>query len=129
MTEFNYIECSNIYPNLGVPLNSIPLNAIPLNVIPLSNEQQFRLKKINEIKDYFVAEIKERELISKGVSKYITSFDYFDRSLMILSGTTGSISFASFSTAIEAPVGMVTASLAFLISTGMIKKLLKTTRN
>ena len=129
MTEFNYIECSNIYPNLGVPLNSIPLNAIPLNVIPLSNEQQFRLKKINEIKDYFVAEIKERELISKGVSKYITSFDYFDRSLMILSGTTGSISIASFSTAIEAPVGMVTASLAFLISTGMIKKLLKTTRN
>ena len=129
MTGFSYIECSNIYPNLGVPLNSIPLNAIPLNVIPLSNEQQFRLKKINEIKDYFVAEIKERELISKGVSKYITSFDYFDRSLMILSGTTGSISIASFLTAIEAPVGMVTASLAFLISTGMIKKLLKTTRN
>ena len=48
---------------------------------------------------------------------------------MILSGTTGSISIASFLTAIEAPVGMVTASLAFLISTGMIKKLLKTTRN
>ena len=26
-----------------------------------SNEQQFRLNKINEIKDYFVAEIKENE--------------------------------------------------------------------
>ena len=32
-----------------------------LSPIP-SNEQQFRLNKINEIKDYFVAEIKEREL-------------------------------------------------------------------
>ena len=112
--ERNSYETHNIYSNLNVSLN---------------DQQQFRLKKINEIKDYFVAEIKERELISKGVSKYITSFDYFDRSLMILSGTTGSISIASFLTANEAPVGMVTASLAFLISTGMIKKLLKTTRN
>ena len=36
-----------------------------------SNEQQFKLKKINEIKEYFVAEIKERKLIRKRLSKYI----------------------------------------------------------
>ena len=30
-----------------------------------SNEQQFKLKKINEIKEYFVAEIKERKLMRK----------------------------------------------------------------
>ena len=36
-----------------------------------SNEQQFRLNKIKEIRDYFVAEIKERELMSKRLSKYI----------------------------------------------------------
>ena len=87
------------------------------------------MKKINEIKDYFVAEIKETELISNTVSKYITSFDYFDKSLMILSVTTGNISIASFSAVIEAPVGMVIASLPFMIPTGIIKKLLKTTRN
>ena len=38
---------------------------------------------INEIisksKDYFVLEIKERELMSKGFSKYIASLDYFDK--------------------------------------------------
>ena len=34
-----------------------------------SNEQQFRLNKINEIKDCFIAEIKERELTSKGLRK------------------------------------------------------------
>ena len=38
-------DCSNICPNL-------------------SDQQQFRLNKTNEIKDYFVAEIKERELMS-----------------------------------------------------------------
>ena len=45
------VETNNIYPNL--------------------HDQQFRLNKINEIKDYFVAEIKERELMSKRLSKYI----------------------------------------------------------
>ena len=41
-----------------------------LNIYPNLNDQQFRLNKINEIKDYFVAEIKERELMSKILSKY-----------------------------------------------------------
>ena len=49
-----------------------------------SNDQQFRLNKINEIKDYFIAEIKQRELMSKRISKYIASFDYFDKSLFYL---------------------------------------------
>ena len=69
--------------------------------------------------------------MSKRLSKYISSFDYFDKSLIVLSVTTGSISIASFATVIGARVGMVSASfsLAFSISTGIIKKLLKTTRN
>ena len=69
--------------------------------------------------------------MSKRLSKYIASFDYFDKSLIVLSVTTGSISIASFATIIGAPVGIVSASfsLAFSISTGIIKKLLKTTRN
>ena len=99
MDDFN--KTPNIYPNL---------NAIP------SNEQQFRLNKINEIKDYFVAEIKERELMSKRLSKYIASFDYFDKSLIVLSVTTGSISIASFATVIGAPVGIVSARFGLSFS-------------
>ena len=48
MDDFN--KTRNIYPNLN---ENRP------------NEQQFRLNKINEIKDYLLAEIRERELISK----------------------------------------------------------------
>ena len=96
-----------------------------------SNEQQFRLNKINEIKDSFIAEIKERELMIKEVSKYIASFEYFDKPLILLSVATGSISIASFATVIGAPVGMMSASfsLAFSITTGFVKRFLKTTRN
>ena len=83
------------------------------------------------MKDYFVAEIKEIELMSKRLSKYIASFEYFDKSLIVLSVTTGSISIASFATVIGAPVGMMSAScsLAFSVTTGFVKKFLKTTRN
>ena len=112
IAELEFHETHNVYANLN-------------------DQQQFRLNKINEIKDYFVAEIKERELMSKRLSKYIASFDYFDKSLIVLSVTTGSISIASFATVIGAPVGMMSAScsLAFSITTGFVKKFLKTIRN
>ena len=45
--------------------------------------------------------------MSKNLSKYIASFDYLDESLIILSVATGSISVASFATAIGAPVGIM----------------------
>ena len=69
--------------------------------------------------------------MSKRLSKYIASFDYFDKSLIYLNVATGSISIASFATVIEAPVRRMSASfsLAFSISTGIIKKLLKAMRN
>ena len=68
--------------------------------------------------------------MSERISKYIASFEYFHTSLIVLSVTTGSISTMSFATVIGAPVGIVSASfsLAFSIPTGIIKKLLKTTR-
>ena len=111
--EHKSIERPNIYPNL---------NATLLNEISLSDQQHFRPNKINEIKDYFVAEIKERELMSKRISKYIAFCDYFNKSLIVLSATSSSISIASFATAIGMPVGIASAtlSLAFSLSTGIV---------
>ena len=60
MAECNSYEINNIYPNLKPAL---------------SDNQQFMLNRINEIRDYFVAEIKERESMNKRLSKYISSFD------------------------------------------------------
>ena len=59
LIENNFHKSPNIYPNI-------------------SDDQQFRLNKINEIKDYFIAEIREREIRSKNLSKYIASFNYLD---------------------------------------------------
>ena len=95
------------------------------------NNQQFRLNKFNEIENYSIAEIKEKELMRKRLNKYIASFDYFDKPLIVLSTTSGSISITSFATVIGTPIRIVSASLslAFSLSTRLVKKLLKTTRN
>ena len=110
MVKCNSLEAANIYPNLN-------------------DQQQFRLNKINEVKNYVVAEIKEREQMSKRLGRYIASFDDFDKSLIVLSATSGSISTASFATVTGALVGITSAifSLVFSISTRVVKKLLKIT--
>ena len=93
----------------------------------ISNNQQFRLNKVNEIKHYFIDDIRERELMSKNISKCIASFEYLGKSLIVLSVATGSISTASFATAIGAPVGIMSATctLVFSVTTGFVKKFLK----
>ena len=114
--KHDFHETANMYPNLNENI---------------SNEQQFRLNKVNEIKDYFLAEIREGELISKNISKYIASLDYFDKSLNDLSILAGSISIASFATVIGPPAGIIWAScgLTFSITSGFVKKFLKIIRN
>ena len=113
MDDFN--KTPNIYPNLNANI---------------SNEQQFRLNKINEIKDYFLAEIRERELISKNISKYIASLDYFDKSLNVLSILSGSISIASFASVVGSPTGIIGAgcSFTFLITSWFVERFLKAIR-
>ena len=104
----DFSKAQNIYPNLATNI---------------SNEHQFRLNKINEIKDYFLAEIRERELISKNLSKYIASLDYFDKSLNVLSILSGNISITSFASVIGVPAGIIGASCSFTFSvtSGFIK--------
>ena len=69
--------------------------------------------------------------MSKKLSKYIAAFDYFDKTLIILSATSGEISALSFPSITGAAVGTASASLSLVFSfaTEIIKKLLKITRN
>ena len=69
--------------------------------------------------------------MSKKLSKYIAAFDYFDKALIVLSGTSGVISITFFTSITAVPVGIASASfnLVFFLTTGIVKKLLKITRN
>ena len=109
-----------------VEIKSIECNYIESIDTPNLNNQQFRSNKISEIEAYFIAEIKERKLISKKLSKYISFSGYFDKSL-----TSGGVSIASFATANGVPIGITGASfsLVFSLGTELVKRLLKATRN
>ena len=107
MNECNYIEVTNTYSNL-------------------SDQDE-----INKIKDYFNSEIQERKIMSKKLSTYIVAFNYFEKTLIVLSTTSGVISIISFTGVIGVPVGIESASfsLVFSLTTGIIKKLLEITGN
>ena len=68
--------------------------------------------------------------MSKKLSKYIAAFDYFNKTLIVLSATSGGIIIISFTSVIGIPAGIASASftLMFSLTTGIIKILLKVTR-
>ena len=83
------------------------------------------------MKDFFIAGIREIEPVSKKLCKYVAAFYYLDKYLIALSATRGGVSAASFANITGASERIVSASfsLAFLITTGIVKILLKTTLN
>ena len=61
----------------------------------------------------------------------VTTFDYIDKILIILSAASSGVSIISFAGIVGAPVGIASASLTliFSLTTGIFKKLLNITRN
>ena len=80
----------------------------------LNKQQQFILNKINEIMDYFIGGIRERDILY--IIKYIAYSGCFDKSLIVWSGKNASISIASFATAIFAAVCIASISFSFAFS-------------
>ena len=91
---------------------------------------KYRLDEINNIKEYFNAEIKERKDIVKKISKYIVAFDYADKLFITLSASFGTLSIASYATVVGIPAGIAGASLTliFTVTPGVVNTLLNITR-
>ena len=91
---------------------------------------KYRLDEINNIKEYFNADIKERKDIIKKNSKYIVAFSYVDKAFITLSASFSTLSIASYATVVGIPAGIAGASLTliFTITTGVVKILLNITR-
>ena len=101
-----------------------------INKINLSEQKRFRLDEISKIENCFVEETNQRKSCSQELNKHITTFDYIDKILVVLSATTGEVSIISFTSIIGAPVVLVGASftLIFFLTTGIVKKFLDITR-
>ena len=97
----------------------------------LTEQTKFRLNEIIGIENYFHEEINQRKSCSKKLNKYVTTFDYIDKILIVLSETSSGVSIISFTSIVGVLVGIASASLTlfFSLTTGIVKKLLNITRN
>ena len=98
--------------------------------LELNDLTKFRLDEINNIKEYFNAEFKERKDIIKKINKYIVAFDYAEKLFITLSASFGTLSIASYATIVGVPAGIAGASLnlLFTVTTGVVKTFLNITR-
>ena len=121
MNENNSIEC-----------NSIKNNSLEtIDKTFLSEQTKFRLSEIIGVENYFYQEINQMKSCSKQLNKYVRTFDYIDKILIVLSAKTAGVSIISFTSIIGAPVGIASVifTLIFSLTTGIVKKLLNITRN
>ena len=101
-----------------------------MNNLELTDVNKYRLDEINNIKEYFDNEIKERKDMIKKLNTYIVSFDYLDKIFIILSTSFGTLSIASYAAVVGIAVGIAGSSLTLIltISTGINKSLLRVTK-
>ena len=83
------------------------------------------------MKIIFIVFINQRKSCSKKLNKYVTTFDYIDKILIVLTATSSEVSIILFKSITRAPVGIASASLTliFSLTTGIVKQLLNITRN
>ena len=100
--------------------NSIKNNSLKtIDKTVLSEQTKFRLSEIIGIENYFYQEINQGKSCSKKLNKYVKTFDYIDKILIILSETCSGVSIISF---IVVPVGIASSSLTliFSLTTGIV---------
>ena len=106
-------------------------NFIEIDKTYLTEQAKYRLNETSKIENSFNQEINQRKSCSKKLSKYVTSFDYIEKVLIVLVATSSGSCIILSVSVVGAPVGTASASftLIFSLTTGIIKNLLSTTRN
>ena len=54
-----------------------------------TDQAKYRLNEITKIENYFIEEMNQRKSCIKKLSKYVTTFDYIDEILVVLTATGG----------------------------------------
>ena len=86
--------------------------------------QEFRLKNIDETRNYLIEEINRNELMSKKHKKVCTTLNYIEHFLIVASSITECISISVFASLIGIPIGITSSAkeLKICAITAGIKK-------
>ena len=77
--------------------------------------REYRLKNIDERRNYFLEEIKQNELMSKKHKKVCETLNYFDHSLISASTILGCISVSAFASLIGNLIGITISAIGLKI--------------
>ena len=72
--------------------------------------QEFRLKKIDEIRNYLIEEINRNELNRKKNKKFCRLLIYIDPSLIVISTIAGCVSIFVFASLVGIPIGIASST-------------------
>ena len=86
--------------------------------------QEFRLEKIDEIRNYLIEGINRNELMSKKHKKVCRVLNYIDRTFIAISAFTGFVSISAFASLVGIPIGFTSTAIGLKICviTAGIKK-------
>ena len=73
--------------------------------------QEFRLKNINETRNYLIEEMNPNKLISKKHKKVCTTLNYIEHFLILPSTITGSVFISAFASLIGIPIGLTSSAI------------------
>ena len=85
---------------------------------------EFRLKNIDETRNYLIEEINRNELMSKKHKKVCTILNYIEHVLILGYTITGCVSISSFASLVGIPIGIISSAigLKYCAITAGIKK-------
>ena len=73
--------------------------------------QEFSLKKIDEIRNDLIQEINRNELMSKKHENVSRVSNYIDQPLNVISRNTGCVSISAFPSLVDIPIGITSSTI------------------
>ena len=94
-----------------------------IKTISLNEQTNCRLMEIDKIKDYLDQEIKDQQLLTSKLGKYLTGFDYADKTLTVFLTVFSGTNIFAHVKGQKQLLGLITSvfSLLFCLSSGVLK--------
>ena len=84
--------------------------------------QKFRLKNIDETRNYFLKELEQNELMHKKRKMVCTTLNHIEHFLILVSTATRCISISAFAPFLGIPIGITTCAVGLKICAAGIKR-------
>ena len=78
---------------------------------PAKFSQDFSLKNVDEIRNYFLEEIKQNDLMSRKHKIFCTILNYTEHFVILASIITGFISISDFVSLLGIPIGITSSAI------------------